>query len=375
MAVNTESDTSADASENAAAESSVLLTGVSGNLGLRLLEFLPNFKIIGVDVNPLQDSSRLAHFEKIDLGVERSCDQLLQLMRAYRPDAVVHLAFILDPLRTGVLDRMQMWNVNVAGSGRVIEAIAEYNRMFGGLQKFVYPSSISVYGADLTKAVREDAPLRAQSLTYALHKQETDLTIQARSRGMRCTTYILRPAIFVGPRVQNYMLGVLRGVPGGQGVWARRMRARNTRLPLVVPSGGNYLAHPFQFVHVDDVARLIAHILNRSQTDPQISILNVAGRGDPLPLQSCARIAGIEIKRLPTRMLCRTVLRLLWSLGISDIPPEAFLYLLGSYTMDTARLRVFLGDAYHEVIHYTCEEAITDAFATPDRNQQAALAR
>lgn len=368
-----ESATAADSARNAILKSPILITGVSGNLGLRLLEFLPDFKIIGVDVLPPQTSARLAHFEKIDLAEERSCDQLLEIMRAYRPEAVVHLAFVLDPLRTGVLDRGQMWQINVAGSGRVIEAIAEYNRMLGGVHKFVFPSSISVYGPDLAKPVGEDAPLQPQALPYALHKRETDLTVQARARSMRCNTYILRPAIFVGPTVQNYMVGVLRGIPGGKGALARRMRSRNTRLPLLVPSGGHYLEHKFQFVHVDDVARLIAHIVGRRQTDSQLTILNVAGRGDPVPLQSCARMANMEIKRLPTRMLCRMVLRLLWKLGITDVPPEAFPYLLGSYTMETARLRVFLGDAYRKVIQYTCEEALIDTFAAEKAPQQAAM--
>jgi len=175
--------------------------------------------------------------------------------------------------------------------------------------------------------------------------------------------------------VQNYLVGVLRGVPGGKGVLANRLRRRNTRLPLLLPSGGDYLQHKFQFVHVDDMARLIAHILVRRQPDPQLSILNVAGRGDPLSLEICARIAHAPIKRLPSRTICRLVLLLLWHLGISDVPPEAFPYLLGSYTMETARLRVFLGDLYREVIRYTCEDALLDSFAAEQRNQHLATAK
>jgi nucleoside-diphosphate-sugar epimerase len=352
----------------------VLLTGVSGNLGLRLLEFLPDFKIIGVDVREPETASGLAEFAKIDFAEERSCNQLLELMRRHRPEALVHLAFVVDPLRSGVLDGKQMWQINVAGTGRVIEAVAEYNRMLGGLHKFIFPSSVSVYGPDLPKAVSEDAPLQARSLPYALHKRETDLTVQARVYGMKCKTYILRPAIFVGPTVRNYLIGVLRGDPGGSGALARRMRRRNQRLPLLLPSGGAYLEHKFQFVHVDDMARLIAHILRRKQSDPKLSIMNVAGRGDPIALQACARIASAAIKRLPGRALCRLVLRLLWKLGISDVPPEALPYLLGSYVMETARLRVFLGEDYRKVIHYTCEEALATTFRHSPASAQKSVA-
>jgi len=63
------------------------------------------------------------------------------LMRAHRPESVVHLAFILDPLRSGVVDKKRMWQVNVAGTSRVTEAIAEHNRMLGVIDKFIFPAA------------------------------------------------------------------------------------------------------------------------------------------------------------------------------------------------------------------------------------------
>ncbi|HEY6252774.1 MAG TPA: NAD-dependent epimerase/dehydratase family protein [Candidatus Angelobacter sp.] len=374
MVETTQSAMGADSASDSGQKPTVLLTGVSGNLGLRLVEFLQGFKLVAVDIASPKSSAGFAHYEKIDLAEERSCNQLLDLMRAYRPEAVVHLAFVIDPLRSGLLDRKRMWHINVAGTGRVIEAISEYNRTLGGISRFIYPSSVSAYGPNLPKPVSEDAPLQAHTLTYALHKREADLTVQARAHSMKCRTYILRPAIFVGPMVQNYLVSVMRGIPGGKGLLADRMRRRNTRLPLLLPSRGRYLENKFQFVHIDDMARLVVHILDRRQTDSQITILNVAGRGDPISLQACARIANAQIRRLPSRSLCRLVLRLFWNLGISDVPPEAFPYLLGSYTMETARLRVFLGDSYRSVIRYTCEDALIDMFAAAPHNQQLATA-
>ena len=342
----------------------VLVTGVSGNLGLRVLKQLPDFHVVGVDVRPPENASALTYFEEIDLAQERSCDQLLELLRAYRPEAVVHLAFIVDPLRSGVLDRQRMWHINVAGSGRVVEAVAEHNRRLGGMNKFIFPGSASVYGPDLPKPVSEDAPLQARTLPYALDQKEVDLAIQARARSMKSRTYILRPHIFAGSTVQNYLLGILRGIPGGLGPLGRRLRQQGTRMPLILPSGGNYLEHKFQFIHVDDVARLIAHIIRRKQFDPQLNIMNVAGRGDPVHLGTCVRMANLEIRRVPGRAFCGMMLRLLWGLGVSDVPPEALPYLLGSQTMETARLRVFLGDEYRKVIHYTCEEALAESLST-----------
>jgi len=355
-----------------AAKPTVLITGVSGNLGTRLLEQLAGFQVIGVDVKEPANPSSLFRFEKIDLGEERSCDQLLELLKAYRPEAVLHLAFILDPLRTGVINRKHMWLVNVAGTSRVTEAIAEHNRMIGGIEKFIFPSSTAVYGPDLEEPATEDAPLNAQSLPYALHQQEADLTVQARAKGLRkCKTYVLRSHIYAGATVQNYQLGVLRGIPGGKGRLAERLRRKNTRLPLWLPSRGPYLENKLQFIHIDDVARLITHILERKLNDPRLSIINVAGRGDPLTLRRCVEIAKIEVKRVPTRAICRQTLRLLWDLGVSDIPPEALPYLMGSCSIDTAKLRVFLGEHYRSVVQHTCEEALEDSFKLPEQVRTA----
>jgi nucleoside-diphosphate-sugar epimerase len=341
----------------------ILITGVSGNLGLRVLEFVPDFDVIGVDTRVPEGPARLASFEKIDLGEERSCDQLLELLRRYRPEAVAHLAFVGDPLHSRAFDREKMWHVNVAGTGRMLEAIAEHNRMLGGVHRFIFPSTALLYGPNLSKPVEEDAPLQPNPLVYVAHKRETDVTVQSRVKNMKCKSYILRMQPFAGPGAQNIFLSALRGRPVGDGRLAARLRRRGTRFPLVLPSNGEYLQHKFQCVHVDDAARLIAAIFQRRQSDPPLTILNVAGKGDPVTLGVAARIAQCEIKRAPGRSASRILLRFLWNLGVSDVPPEALPYLLGSSVVDTARLRVFLGEDYRKVMHYTCEEALADTFA------------
>ena len=341
----------------------VLITGVAGNLGLRLLPQLSDFDVVGLDMAPPRSPVRL-RFEVTDLGHEPSCRQMVTLLRDSGAMAVVHLAFVIDPLRTGVLDLDRMWQINVAGTARVMEAIAEVNRMGGAIRKFIFPSSVSAYGPDLPYAVTEDFPLGAHTLPYALHKQESDDVVRLRAPGLpRCATYVLRPHIFAGASMQNYLIGALRGTPGGQGKIAARLRRRGRRLPLVLPRGERYLARRFQFVHVDDMARLIAHILRRHDDPSDLLVLNVAGRGDPLPIGMCARIARQKLLRLPGETSCRWLLQLMWKLGVSSVPPEALPYMLGSYLMDTRRLRSFLGSDYEQVIRYTVEEALRDSFA------------
>ena len=346
----------------------VLVTGVSGNLGTTLLPFLSEFPVVGVDVRPPAGSS-LARFEQIDLGREASCRRLIELLRATKAQSVVHLAFVLDPQRAGVLDPEDMWQINVAGTARVMEAISVVNRSGGEIGQFIFPSSVAAYGPETAGPVKEDAPLRAHTLPYAIHKRESDEVVRYRAEGLGdCRVYILRPHIFTGATVENYMVGALRGIPGGKSKRAARMRAEGKRLPLMLPRGAKYLEKRFQFVHVDDMARLLTVLLYRPDTDPPVTVLNVAGRGEPIPIKRCAEIAGATIKRAPSRALFGSVLRYLWKFGISSIPPQALPYLIGSYTMDTTQLQQFLGADYPRVIQYTVEDALRDSFNSGARN-------
>ena len=343
----------------------VVVTGVSGNLGLRLLPFLRDFSVVGIDVAPPKAAAIDLRFVRMDLGLEESCRALYNLLVELRPFAVVHLAFVLDQVRAGVLDLDRMWQINVAGTARVMEAISVVNRTGGNIQRFIFPSSVSAYGSDTGGPVKEDAPLRAHTLTYAVQKRESDEVVRYRAESLGdCRTYLLRPHIFTGASMQNYMVGVLRGTPLGKSKRAARMRAEGRRLPLMLPRGSKYLQKRFQFVHVDDMARLLEFLLHRPATDPSLTIMNVAGRGEPVTLQRCAEIAEASIKRVPTRAIFQGILRLLWKLGISSIPPDATPYLIGSYIMDTTRLQQFLGPNYPNVIRFSVEDALRDSFVT-----------
>ena len=47
--------------------------------------------------------------------------------------------------------------------------------------------------------------------------------------------------------------------------------------------------------------------------------------------------------RLPGKAAFRLARQALWKLGIVAIPPDAAPYMMGEYTMNTDRLRKFLG--------------------------------
>jgi nucleoside-diphosphate-sugar epimerase len=352
---------------------SILVTGIAGNLGLRLLPQLADHQVIGVDLSPPETNLPL-RFVRLDLGREESCRELFLLLRESRPAAVVHLAFVLDPVRTGVLDLERMWQINVAGTARVMEAITEANRDEAIVEKFVFPSSVAAYGPSLPGPATEDTPLAAHTLPYAVHKMESDRVVQQRAPALRgCSVYMLRPHIFAGATMDNYMVGAFRGVPNGRSSRAASMRAGGRRLPCMLPFGKRYLTNRLQFVHVDDVARLIAYIVHRAEPEARrLTVLNVAGRGESLTFAQCMELAHANLRRVPGKWIFRLILQCLWSLGISAIPPEAVPYMTSEYIMNTDRLRSFLGPDFERVIRYTVADAFADSFRpTPVSTQVA----
>ncbi|MBZ5703846.1 MAG: NAD-dependent epimerase/dehydratase family protein [Acidobacteriia bacterium] len=346
----------------------VVVTGVSGNLGRRLLSELADFQVIGLDLNPPNTPLPL-RFQRMDLGQEESCRELYLLLRETRPVAVIHLAFVIDPVRTGVLDLDRMWHINVAGTARVMEAVTEANRDDVMVQKFIFPSSVSAYGPDLPGPVSEEFPLAAHTLPYAIHKMECDKVVQERAPSLRgCSAYMLRPHIFAGASVQNYLMGAFHGTPNGRGNIAARWRDQGRRLPCILPYGKRYLSNRIQFVHVDDVARLVAHIIRKTEPESQrLTVLNVAGRGEPLTFARCMEMARAKVVRAPGKWAMRLVLKFGWKFGISAIPPEAVPYMSGEYIMNTDRLRKFLGADYEKVMRYTITDAFTSSFVPEEQ--------
>jgi nucleoside-diphosphate-sugar epimerase len=341
----------------------VVVTGIAGNLGSRLLPMLGNYSVIGVDISPPRTNLPL-QFESLDLGEESSTRTLYELLRDTQAAAVIHLAFVIDPVRTGVLDLERMWQINVAGTARVMEAVTEANRTAeSGVKQFIFPSSVSVYGSSLPSPATEESPFAAHTLPYALHKKQADEVVQQRAPALRgCSAYILRPHIFAGASVENYMMGAFHGTPNGKSARAEKMRTEGKRLPCMLPRGQQDLDNKIQFIHVDDMARLLVHILQREPETQRLTVLNVAGRGEPLTFARCIEMAKAKLIRVPGMWSMRLVLQFLWKMQISAIPPEAAPYMASEYIMNTDRLRKFLGPEYEHVIRHSIADAFADSF-------------
>ena len=121
------------------------------------------------------------------------------------------------------------------------------------------------------------------------------------------------------------------------------------------------------------MARLLAHILHRDPEQQRLTVLNVAGRGEPLTFGRCIEMAQAKLIRVPGKWAMGMVLKFLWKRQISAIPPEALPYMTGEYIMNTDRLRAFLGNEYESVIRYTIADAFADSFKIPAPAPQTAI--
>ncbi|MGD8632253.1 MAG: GDP-mannose 4,6-dehydratase [Anaerolineales bacterium] len=124
----------------------VLITGASGEVGHGLIEYLGeqgNVKIVAMDIQPLPD------------GLARYCHRFIQgdildnmllgrLIIEYEIETIFHLASILST--SAEYNPEAAHRVNVEGTLNLLHLAIEQSTWQGESVKFLYPSSIAVYG-------------------------------------------------------------------------------------------------------------------------------------------------------------------------------------------------------------------------------------
>ncbi|HEX3563403.1 MAG TPA: NAD-dependent epimerase/dehydratase family protein [Solirubrobacterales bacterium] len=215
-----------------------LITGGSGYIGSRLVEILAprqeTERIVNVDVRPPARPNDAAEFVRGDVRDSRALRELLEREEI---DALVHLAFILNPIR----DEGRMYDIDVNGTDAVLRAASA-----AGTEQVLVTSSATAYGAfpDNPKPIAEDWPVRGQpDFSYARHKADADRLCQlwAASHPERTMT-IVRPSIVFGPNVDNYI---------------SRTWQRSSFMPI--PDG---VDEEFQLIHEDDVVSALIGLLD-----------------------------------------------------------------------------------------------------------------
>lgn len=264
-----------------------LITGVSGYLGRKIVEALTRKKdgvdrVIGVDVAEPSYSPDLLEFHRMDVRDYA----LRELAVREKPEVVIHLAFILNP----IFNRVKMHSIDVWGADNVLRATAAC----GARQLFV-TSSASAYGAlpDNPEPLTEEHPLRApKSYQYAFDKAKTDRMVRRfMKEHPEVSVSMVRPCIVLGPNVDNYI---------SRGLFLASRFLIDGNDPVM------------QFVHEDDVARAALMMLeNKSR-----GVYNLVGKDTMKLSEILGAIRGKPPRlKLPARLLYPAV-DFLWQMGV-----------------------------------------------------------
>ena len=267
--------------------STVAVTGAAGYLGGRLIRELcaddSVGKVLGFDVKVPEISDPKFVFDSIDVR-----DPAIEA-RLTGVDVLVHLAFIMEPIR----DEVVMRDVNVNGSQNVFRAAGR-----AGVKKVVYTSSAVAYGAhpDNDVPLTEDSPLRANlDFSYAAHKLEVEYVVrEIRDEYPDLSIVVFRPAIVFGPNVDN--------------AWSHSME-----LPLLFSVQGYRC--PLQFVHEEDVCRALHFGVTHGDLDGAYNL----APDDWLEHEELLALTGRRRVELPEPVAFSLVDRM-WAMKMAEAP-------------------------------------------------------
>ena len=245
-----------------------VITGGSGYIGSRLIELLcrreDTERIMITDVRPPAVPWPRTKYVEMDVR-DRS---LRHLLDAEEPDALVHLAFVLNPMR----DEHTMYDIDVNGTQNVLDAASD-----AGVGQILVASSTTAYGAwpDNPVPLTEDHPVRGMpGYEYARDKTEIDRMCQlwAARHPDRVMT-IVRPCIVFGPTVDNYIVRFWLNAPF---------------IPLLDGADA-----ALQYVHEEDLVDAVSRLLDARAP----GAFNLAGDG-AVKLSEGAQLTGLNARRV-----------------------------------------------------------------------------
>jgi UDP-glucose 4-epimerase len=303
-----------------------VITGGSGYIGGRLIDMLTqreDTEVVNIDLRPPAVPRPRTRFVQMDIR-DRGMRSFLE---SERPDALVHLAFVLNPIR----DEHKMYDIDVNGTQNVLDAAA-----VAGISQLLVASSTTAYGAfpDNPVPLTEEHPVRGlPGYEYARDKTEIDRLCQlwAAQHPDRAMT-IVRPTIVFGPNVDNYIV---------------RFWTTSPFFPLLDGRDPDW-----QFVHEEDVVEAMSRLL----LEKRAGIFNLTADGT-IKLSEAARFAGLKTRRMPTRVY-RRIAKVAWALHLPNVeaPPGQIDFLLYPWIASNEKLKAELG----WTPRYTSRETFVD---------------
>ena len=303
----------------------VAVTGASGYIGSRLLRHLEEEnleRLVAIDINPPPLPIHNVAVYRRDVGLTFE-----DTLRQSGVTTVVHLAFVLNRGRSR-RDVRETRETNLRTLHVVLDSCAG-----AGVKHVVYLSSHTVYGArrDNVVPLTESSPLRpVPDLAFGYDKFLSDQILESfavRHPDIKVT--LLRCCSVLGPSAAPDISRIF-AFPGPMGVCGQN------------PA--------FQFLHEDDLARILTLVIHRGIS----GVYNLAGDGVVFYKEI--------VEALPGHYLCLPgflgfpAVGMTWKLGLQSRRNTAELDLLRyPLLLSTSKLREAIG--YQ--INYTSMETLT----------------
>jgi len=265
----------------------VLVTGISGNLGRALAKLLHGeTQVVGVDRRPFPGKPKDLVHHQVDLRKAK----VEEAFRQHHVDALIHMGIVHDPR----MPRSEAHGFNVVGTHKILDLCVRH-----GVRKVVVLSSANVYGPrpDNSNFLPEETPLMAAE-RFSEMRDLIELDMYAQSfmwKYPALETVILRPVNIVGPTVRN---------------------APSNYLRLLRPVTVLGFDPMVQLIHEEDVCRALVLALRPGLR----GVFNVTGPGE-VPLSAVLR----ELDRRPVAIphpLVRPLVRRAFEARLTGFPPE-----------------------------------------------------
>jgi UDP-glucose 4-epimerase len=265
----------------------VLVTGISGNLGRALAKLLhTETHVVGVDRRPFTGKPKDIDHVQVDIRKAR----VEEAFRRHRIEALIHLGIMHDPR----MPFTEAHSFNVLGTHKILDLCVRH-----GVKKVVVLSSANVYGPrpDNSNFLPEETPLMAAD-RYSDVRDLIELDMYAQSfmwKNPEVETVILRPVNIVGPTVRNAPSNYLR-----------------LETPITVLGFDPMV----QLIHEEDVCRALVLALQPGLR----GVFNVTGPGE-VPLSAVLRELGRHPVPVP-HLLVRGLIRRAFEARLTGFPPE-----------------------------------------------------
>jgi UDP-glucose 4-epimerase len=289
------------------AERPVLITGICGRLGRRLVRVLHRkCPVVGIDRRSFKGKPKDVVHHRLDIRRKKTKD----IFRSQRPAAVVHLGVMHDPK----VSQAEHHTWNVAGFSRLLDYVTQYE-----IPKLIVLSSANVYGPrpDNPQFLHEDAPLLGGA-SFSNMRDLIEVDMQAQSffwKRPETETVILRP---------THILGSVNNAPSNY--------LRQRAVPML--AGYDPMV---QVIHQDDVISALELALQ-----PGIrGVFNLAGP-PPAAVSQIIDLAGRARLPLP-HVALRFALTRMFRVGATSFPPPELDFIRYVCMVDDSRAREQLG--------------------------------